>query len=180
MCTLSVFCKLQLSDSNSAQYCYDPLLAGTVTVVCNQTNKVISAKVGDLSIDDGNLAAEDLETPGTQLLLSEKGREYPVTLITKPQKKRKADTVRAPPSKRIQEELASSDSEVKLRSQKCIALRPSYARQELGQHVSYSSQQHFPQSISKVSSILLLETASTSMFTWTTNLLLSLSTSLLH
>ena len=139
-------------------YCYDPLLAGTVTVVCNQTNKVISVKVGDLSKDDGNLAAEDLETPGTQLLLSEKGREYPVTLITKPQKKRKADTVRAPPSKRIQEELASSDSEVKLRSQKCIVLRPSYARQELGQRVSYSSQQHFAQSISKVFSILLLET----------------------
>ena len=179
MCTLSVFCKLQLSDSNSAQYCYDPLLAGTVTVVCNQTNKVISAKVGDLSKDDGNLAAEDLETPGTQLLLSEKGREYPVTLITKPQKKRKADTVRAPPSKRIQEELASSDSEVKLRSQKCIALRPSYARQELGQHVSYSSQQHFSQSISKVFQHLVAGN-STSMFTWTTNLLLSLSTSLLH
>ena len=81
MCALSVFCKLQLSDSNSfnaAQYCYDPLLAGTVTVVCN---KVISAKGGDLSKDDGKLAAEDLEMPGTQLLLIEKGREYPVTLL---------------------------------------------------------------------------------------------------
>ena len=89
-----------------------------MTVVCNQTNKVISAKVGDLSKDDGTLTAEDLEIPGTQLLLSEKGREYPVTLITKPQKKRKADTVRAPPipSKRIRDELASSDSEVNLRS----------------------------------------------------------------
>ncbi len=72
-----------------------------VTVVCNQTSKVLFVQAATLIKEDGHLTAQDLETSGTQFLLNENGKPYPVTLITKTQKQtQRLNRCVLPPPKR--------------------------------------------------------------------------------
>ena len=82
-------------------------------MVGNQTSKVLSVKVAALTKEDGDLSMDDLDVPGTQLLLHENGKGYPVTLIANPKKRKHKiacnEELGKPPKKRA---LKLSDSEV--------------------------------------------------------------------
>ena len=72
-------------------------------MVCNQTSKVLSVKVAALTKEDGDLSMDDLGVPGTQLLLHENGKGYPVTLIANPKKRKHKiadEELGKPPKKR--------------------------------------------------------------------------------
>ncbi len=55
--------------------------------MCNQTGKKMVVAVSKLSRETGELSRNDVYTPGTQLLLDENGRAYPVTVISQGTKK---------------------------------------------------------------------------------------------
>ena len=52
-----------------------------MTVVCNQTGDKHTVKVSSLSKECGDVTEDDLKKAGLQLLLTFKGKDYPVSLI---------------------------------------------------------------------------------------------------